>query len=198
MAKTAAELMKELNNDPAYQMAIAAKERERRAAINVLVEDQRTLIEELSQVGVNVRTISDLVNTSASYPAAVPVLLKHLEIPHQKEIRECIVRALAVKEARGIATEPLLKLFSRLDDSESDTKWVVALAIGVTATTDHLAQVITLCENRRHGYARGPLLHALKNLDKSTACAILQKFAEDTEVQADYAEVVAAISGRKA
>lgn len=57
---------------------------------------ERPLMDELAEVGINAE-VWDLVNTSAGYPEAIPILVKHLSMPYNRDIKEGVVRALAVK-----------------------------------------------------------------------------------------------------
>jgi len=55
---------------------------------------------ELREVGLDVKSVWDLINAPARYEQAIPVLLQHLRLPYSDRIREGIARALAVPDAR--------------------------------------------------------------------------------------------------
>src|SRR5690242_13811090 len=76
---TAGELVAEQARDPEYQRRFAAAEAERQARAQVLSAAEQPILRELHAVGVDVSSVWDLVNTSAPYPLAIPVLLRHLE-----------------------------------------------------------------------------------------------------------------------
>src|SRR5260221_251446 len=97
--KTAAELLAELSANPAFLAQQQARECERLELERVLREAERPLVHALSEVGVVVNSVWDLVNTAAPYPQAVPILLDHLQCPYPDAVREGIARALAVPEA---------------------------------------------------------------------------------------------------
>ena len=59
--------------------------------------------EALRFAGLRVSSVFDLVNARSKYPAAVPVLLRLLPKLKNHIVREGAVRALTVKEARGVA-----------------------------------------------------------------------------------------------
>jgi hypothetical protein len=82
-------------------------------------------------VGLNVSSISDLVNMSAAYPQAVPVLLRHLAMARHPVLRDSLARALTVREARGIAGGPILRELKR--ESDSEARWAMANALTIVA-----------------------------------------------------------------
>jgi hypothetical protein len=99
--KTAAEFMAEMERDPAFR----AQRQEREAAFRRRNEELRQaeapLVQALAEVGLDVKSVWDLVNRATRhYPEAVPLLLGHLQRPYPDAIREGIARALTVAEAR--------------------------------------------------------------------------------------------------
>jgi hypothetical protein len=89
--------------------------------------DEADLVDELRALGFEVSSIYDFVNTSAPYQTAYPTLVRHLRLPHHPRIREGIIRALTVKDARKVAEAALLEGFQ----SESDPilRWTFANAL---------------------------------------------------------------------
>lgn len=100
-------------------------------------EDESQLVEEIRQCGYAVNSVYDLVNNSphpvleraftGPYEKAYPVLIKHLDLDHERIIREGIIRALTVKDGGKEVEEALLKQFN--SEENSDTKWVLANAL---------------------------------------------------------------------
>ncbi|REJ69683.1 MAG: hypothetical protein DWQ31_03505 [Planctomycetota bacterium] len=191
--QTAEDFMNELRADPDYQRRRAEKDRKRRELSALLTEDEKTLVADLAAVGVQVASVWDLVNTSDRYPAAIPVLLQHLKMDHHRRTREGITRALITPDARGVATRQLVRLFQELDDAEVDYKWVLAMAIAETTTKDAIEEVVTLIGERRHGWARGPLLDVLKKVDKDHARPLLTSLRNDPDLKKDANAVLRAI-----
>ena len=69
-----------------------------------LLLEELGLIEELRSTGLNISSVWDLVNTRKKYPPeVVPILVRHLSENYHEKNMEGIVRALAVKEAKGKA-----------------------------------------------------------------------------------------------
>ena len=75
-------------------------------------QDDRKVALALQQAGVEVNSVFDLVNARRAYPQAIPSLLKCLAEINEPVIKEGVVRALTVKEARGISmTSPISSCF---------------------------------------------------------------------------------------
>jgi hypothetical protein len=64
---------------------------------------------------------------TGDYPNALPTLIKHLDVPHERIIREGVIRALTVKNGGKEVEEALLRHFYSEDHSE--TKWCLANAL---------------------------------------------------------------------
>jgi hypothetical protein len=124
---TAAELVAELATRPESR----AKIQERQAMLAGIHErrrqDEAALVEELRLAGLEVSSVYDLVNTASPYPDAIPILIRHLELPHEKIIREGIIRALTIKNAGNEVETALLHHFEK--ESESEVRWVIANAL---------------------------------------------------------------------
>ncbi len=61
------------------------------------------------------------------YPAAYPILLKHLGMEHHPRIREGIIRALTVPDGGNEVAWELLGHFEKEQDAQM--KWVIANAL---------------------------------------------------------------------
>src|SRR5437667_1331983 len=89
---TAAELDARLQADPEFQAG--KKERDLALAERVarLQEEQAPIVADLKAAGFGVNRLSDLIMRSAPYPAAIPILLKHLVLPYSDPTRETLAR----------------------------------------------------------------------------------------------------------
>jgi hypothetical protein len=97
--KIAAEFLAELEANPECRAERDRREQQRGENHERILAAQRPLVQDLRAAGTRVESVWDLVNTRARYPAAIPVLLEHLEREYIPEAREGIARALAVPEA---------------------------------------------------------------------------------------------------
>lgn len=147
-------------------------------------EDKR-VAEALAKVGVHVSSVYDLVNTGKPYPEAIPVLIKLLSEVRDNRIKEGVVRALTVKEARGVATKPLIAEFKNVRPDEhgaESLKWAIGNALSVVADDSVFEELVELVKDRRHGRARQMLAIALGNMKNSQADDILIELLNDDDV----------------
>ena len=94
---------------------------------DITKQDEAKLVLELNSLGLKVNSVYDLVNSNSNYSVAYPILVKHLDIKHHPRIKEGIVRALTVKDAKDIAGKKLLDMFYL--EQEKMAKWVLANAL---------------------------------------------------------------------
>jgi HEAT repeat protein len=132
----------------------------------VVIPDDLRVVNALKRVGLKVSSIWDLVNTKEPYPKAVPVLVMLLSEIESLPIKEGIVRALTVKEARGLAGPPLIREFLKIPfgteyDHVQIIKWTVGNALSVVATASDYEALVDLIREKRHGVARQMLTYAL-------------------------------------
>jgi hypothetical protein len=76
---TVADVVARMHADPQWLAMRARQDAVIAARAKELSRAQAPLLEELRQVGVQVAAVSDLVNTRATDPRAIPILLKHLQ-----------------------------------------------------------------------------------------------------------------------
>lgn len=142
--------------------------------------------EALRFAGLKVSSVFDLVNRRESYPQAIPVLLRLLPDLRHHIIREGVVRALTVKEARGLAVDPLLAEFKKIPfegadrDADQLLKWAIGNALGVVATAKDRAMLIEIARERRHGHARKePILALARFPSRETIDALLDALEDE-------------------
>jgi hypothetical protein len=179
-AKTAAELMAELQADRAFVDERARREQELAQRAAAWREAEAPLVAALRGVGCDVESVWDLVNTSVSYAAAVPVLLEHVERPYPDRVREGIARALGVPEASP-AADTLLRLY-RAEPAATDAKQGLAVAVANAAGDARLDDVIALAADPANGTSRLLLLSALARSGDPRGRAALDALADDPEL----------------
>ncbi len=170
----------QLKREGRYDEMVEAKRQRAEEARRRAVEWRRAevpLAEELRAAGFAVESAWDLVNTSTPYPAALPILLEHLQCAYPDRVREGIARALAVRDAKfGWAT--LVRLYSD-EPAGSDAKDGLAVALAAVADDDVIDEVISLARDAGHGESRILLLRRLKLSRAPLARAALEEFSED-------------------
>jgi hypothetical protein len=168
---TAAELMQELNSDPEWVRQNAIREAQHKARVEKVkaevAEEEGPLLADLRELGYEVSSIWDLVNSNSNYAPAIPILAKYLPTTRHPMLREGIVRALTVKEARRIAGAVLLQeLISRKDAYGSETRWTLANALTVASDETMRDTIEAMISDRHYDDVRERLETALKSLRK--------------------------------
>lgn len=96
MAKSAKELVDELEKDPEYQAAMAERNRQLAEMEAMLDRDEKPLIEALEAAGWpprvrqcgQTRSVWDFVNTIEPYPHLLNTLAEHLPRPYHPRTKE--------------------------------------------------------------------------------------------------------------
>ncbi|CUU37284.1 HEAT repeats [Armatimonadetes bacterium DC] len=163
------------------------------------------------QAGMKVTSVWDLVNMKVPYPEAIPVLLEWLPKVRHPKVKEGIVRALTVKEARGVAGKFLVEEFLRVDAPSQEPrfahiprgrygewlqeptleerylvwlwhlKWAIGNALGYVADASVIHDVIALLRDRRHGGTRSQLVWALVRLCPPETEAVVLELLDDED-----------------
>jgi hypothetical protein len=152
---TAAEHMAQLQKDPEWVKRNAESEARLTERQEQFRKEEAVLLAELSNVGFNLESVWDFVNTADKYPGAIPVLLRHLSLPYHKRIKEGIIRALTVNSAGPDVLRELIRHFrEETDDRGNSLKWVLGNAISEVATPADAETIIALAIDPAHGRAR--------------------------------------------
>lgn len=110
------------------------------------------IVEDLRAAGVDVDSVWDLVNTSEPYPAALPILLHHLERGgYPPRVMEAIGRALAVTPSEIYWDRLKSRWLEARDTGEEDG---VAVALAACATEEHLDDLIDFLSIDERGDSR--------------------------------------------
>lgn len=139
-------------NDPEYRAAVEAAEAKRAERGRELREAEKPIVADICAAGVQISSVWDLVNTAAPYPAALPVLLDHLERGgYPDRVMESLGRALAVKPS--VAYWDRLKacwLGARNKGEEEGA----AIALAASATKTQVEDLIAFLSVERRGESR--------------------------------------------
>jgi len=183
---TAAEHMALLQRDPVWVARNAESEARLKQRQEQFRREQAKLLVDLRDVGIQAETVWDFVNTADKYPAAIPVLLRHLVMPYSKRIKEGIVRALTVDYAGSDVLCELIKQFrEQTDDSANSLKWVLGNAISQAAKPADAETVIGLAIDPAHGEARDMITQRLPRVvkDKGRLQEVLQHLVGDKQME---------------
>lgn len=149
-----------------------------------VLEEDKYVVDALRRVGIQVSSIYELVNSKSPYPRAIPVLLSVLPNVKNRRIKEGIIRALTVKEARGTgAAKTLIAEFRQYgnDASYSNLKWAIGNALSVVADDEVFEDIVDLVRDQKHGQAREMLALALANMKNTRAIDVLIELLNDEE-----------------
>lgn len=180
---SAAELLAKLHRDAGWTVQQAEREQEEAAARESSRAEEAELISDLKEVGVNVHSVWDLVNSTRPYPEAIETLTRHLRRSYRPSIREGIARALIVPYAGTRRTlEVLIDQYKNLNDgSENSLKWVIGNSLSIIARSpEFIEDVVSIITNPMHGRARDMMILRLPSLIGSDrARPLLLKLSSD-------------------
>lgn len=158
------------------------------------------LLAELRNVGWDVDSVWDLVNTSKPYKSAIPILLKHLLLPYSDRTREGIARSLAVldpevQQAWPILVEEYRKApMGRGIIAPGDTKEFVlgakdglAVALSATVTDETIEELIALAKDPSLGGGRVLLLRGIRKSKSPAAKKAIEELASDAVLAKEIA-----------
>ena len=132
--------------DPSFTALRTQIEQERARRAAAIAADEDSLRAELRAVGVEVRTVYDLVDDTVTPLAAVPVLVRHLQLPHEVITLEGIVRALSYEHLRSQALAPLKVWFAGRRTRVQ--RWIAANALASMSDLDELEDLEGIHEFR--------------------------------------------------
>ena len=168
------------------------------------------LLANLASAGYPVADVWELVNTRQSCPEALPVLLAWLKdvdsqtISRQTADVEGVVRALAVREARGVAAPQLVHLF-RLAYNAIGTRnrwislgWAIGNTLAVVANDAVADGMLELATDRRYGKTREMVVLGLGRLNRERVEQTLIDLVLDEEVAGHAIAAVRSLGSRRA
>ncbi|WP_291125323.1 HEAT repeat domain-containing protein [Dysgonomonas sp. UBA7698] len=127
--------------------------------------DSEKVNNSLLEVGFEVDSVYDLVNTTMSYPEAIQPLIEHLKNIQDVNIKEGIIRALTVKEAKGIANNPLFEEYNKTNEiANSGIRWVIGNAFTVIIGAEDVDRILKIVSNKDNGMSRQMFVMALSKI----------------------------------
>jgi hypothetical protein len=178
---TAAELMAGLNEDIDFVEAQRARDERRFLANEQRARDEAPVLADLHAVGVMVHSVWDIVNKKASFPAALPVLLKHLRLPYPDAVREGLARAMS-ERAANFAWNDLVAMYAATDNSNVRVKDGLAVALAGAVGPEQLDELVALIRDTRNGASRVLLTIGLRLLSAEKQLKLFEEFSNDPEI----------------
>jgi hypothetical protein len=173
---TAKELMERLEKDEAYLRRRAESEKNMAERSARLRQEEEPLLAELRTVGFDLESVYDLVNTGEPYPAAVPILMKHLYLPYSDSTKSGIARALAVPDSIPY-WQPLKDMFCQTP--ECPVKQGLACALSVIASkTKRYDEIFEILNDESQGSSKSLLLDVISQSRDPDIRSRLVEFAD--------------------
>ncbi len=179
---SAASLMNRLQQDPEYQARVLEAEARRQAKLQRYRAVAAPIVQELRDAGFAVQSVDELRAGGAPYEAAIPVLVRWLNLIPDGDVLDSLVRALSVPWAGLTAARALINLFRSTSESESALKWTIGNALAVIADDQVFSDIVELVREKRNGKSREMLAVALGNMTVSGAVDALLELLDDPEV----------------
>lgn len=176
---TAAELQAQLQQDEEYQKWYKESEEVRIALEAAYTNEYQSLINELKVIGIDIQSIWDLVNTKSNYKPAIPILVEHLSKPYHIKNKEGIVRALAVKEAKGVACRAIIDEYNKAPKDNFHYRWTFGNTMAVIMTADYIDDVLAIVQDESNGESRDMFVRALGNTKSPKVKETLQQLLKD-------------------
>jgi len=166
--------------DPEVRARLQRQADERRTRQLEYARAAQPLNADLAAVGYPVSSVWDLVNIRDDYPAALPVLVRHLTRPYPPVIRDGIARALAVGRAR-FAWDVVYEQF--INEQERTVKDGLAVALSGMVDRAHLPAMLDLLRDRSHGPSRLLLIIGVQRLRDPRGTKALEELADDPDLR---------------
>ena len=144
-------------------------------------KEYQELTDELLGVGIKIKSIYDLVNTKEKYPKAIPFLLKHLQKKYSDITKEGIIRALSVKEAKGVAAPLLIKEYLNTPKEKEDFRWAIGNAVWTTITKNEVESILPIVLDKSNGWSREGFIFALSIVKDDTIKNVLIQAMDDND-----------------
>lgn len=145
-------------------------------------EASKPVLDDLSQVGLDVDWIEDLYNKRLDYQRAIPILLRWLPRVENPSVKEAIVRALSVPWARRTEAPVLLVEEFRRAKSDFGLNWAIGNALSVVADDNVLSDIVGLIRDKTYGKAREMLVVALGNMKSPDVKYTLIELLDDEDL----------------
>lgn len=151
---------------------------------NTSIQDELLVVGALRSQGVTVETVWDLVNTSAPYPHAIDLLIQLLPVVHDVTVKEGIVRALTVREAKGKASQALISEFKSagFGPEVHGLKWAIGNALHTVALPHDAHEILELTKDDRNASTRQFLCRTLGKLKYRASIPTLIRLLQVTEL----------------
>jgi hypothetical protein len=204
---SAAEFIKQREQDPVLRAQFEESERRHEARVQENLMAAAPVVEELRRAGYPVaRSPEDLISlfarTRVPYTRAVPILVNWLPRISNLDVKASIARALSVPWAKE-AVPALIEEFRNAAESTADgfvspLKPAIGNALEILADDSIFSELVELVLDRRHGRDRVMLALALAKMRDERAVDVLLKLLDDEEVAGHAVVALRKVKAKKA
>jgi hypothetical protein len=189
---SATDFMAQLAQDEEYQKRKAAFRAELAERTQILREAEQPIVQDLREAGVRVDSVWDLVNTSEPYPAALPVLMAHLDRGgYPERVMESVGRALAVKPSVVFWERLKARYLAPRNPGEEEG---AAVALAACATPAQLDDLIGFTSLEERGESRLFFIQPIFVLGQDRGRQLVEGMRDDPVFGTEASRL---LSGRK-
>jgi len=159
------------------------------------------IYKELENAGVNTAKYSSLLAISEPYSKAIPVFVEFLKNEEFDSIRtkDMLVRALTVKEAKGLANETLISEYHKYpEEGYKSYRWAIGNAFTVVITNKDEDNIIDIVSDKSNGKSRQMFVYALKAIKSIRVENTLIDLLDDSDVTGHAIYALGRIKSQKA
>jgi hypothetical protein len=179
---TAEEHAKRLLADPEFMRRRAEQEKALAEREGMLRRAEAPLVDDLAQLGFEVKSVWFLKNNNPEFRKAIPVLLDHLRRPYPDVIRAGIAQRLAVRATLKIGWRILVEEFRNTGYDHEQVKDSLGAALSGAADNSVMDELIGLAKDRSLGTSRIMLLRGIRRSRLPQASEAIAELADDPDL----------------
>ena len=180
-----------LASDPVWSELVRIGDQRRIDLYESAISKEMPLLDELSELGIDIHSSWELRHRKKPYPEAIPLILKHLVGPYPVSTRKALAMALGHKWAKPLAWEGLLNVYlnepnlpqKQVPDEIGATyacpKDQMAVSLTKMASDRELPKLIELISEPRNGACRVFFVKKLARSKNDFARATLCHLKDD-------------------
>ena len=151
--------------------------------IKAAKNEQKPIVKDFNELGIEIVSLSQLVNYDIDYKEAIPVLLDWLPRVKTPGVKDNIVRALTTKWAKPDAAPLLIEVFK--DQNPEYTlgmKFAVCNALYYTSDESHFDEIVEIALDPKYGLGRAKLASVIRKMKNPDAKKVLVQLLDDEEL----------------
>lgn len=145
------------------------------------------ILNELKDIGYNVKNIHQLILLKEADKKVVPILLKYLLLISREQEKECLVRFLAVKNF----TEAFPLLIKEFYEAKTrDYKLALSNTLSIIYDKRFLETLLKIVSNKDYGEVRIPIILGLYQYSDNKVLETLEKLLDDTQIEKQVLKIM--------